>query len=370
MLSLANVRIGGGAARLDRPDAPPPRARGDRGPGVQLRRGAQDRRPGDLARLPRRRARARRHARQRRDRRGRHPQPAHDPGDPAADRRRAAARRGPRRGLHVAARLHRAERAPRRAGALDVHEPAQLGRGDDPPARPGARRRAAAVDVVLRHRRDRGAALRIALGERSSGCARTASASTATSSALDGEDEVVARCLGWQERRGALDFEIDGVVVKVDDLELQRRLGVRRARPALGGGLEVPADHRGDPRCTAVALERRQVRRPAPVRGARAGPRRRRHGQAGDAAQRGGPRPQGHPLGRRRDRPARRRRDPAGRLARAARGRAARPLAAGAAAGALPELRHADGQGRASSPAARTATAPSAAGSCSRRSRP
>src|SRR6185295_565386 len=42
---------------------------------------------------------------------------------------------------------------------------------------------------------------------------------------LHGEDEVVARCLGWQERRGALDFEIDGVVVKVDDLELQRRLG-------------------------------------------------------------------------------------------------------------------------------------------------
>ncbi|MCU0314105.1 MAG: NAD-dependent DNA ligase LigA [Solirubrobacteraceae bacterium] len=43
---------------------------------------------------------------------------------------------------------------------------------------------------------------------------------------LDAEDEVVARCLEWQARRGALDFEIDGVVVKVDDAELQRRLGV------------------------------------------------------------------------------------------------------------------------------------------------
>ena len=40
------------------------------------------------------------------------------------------------------------------------------------------------------------------------------------------EEEVVAQCLEWQRRRGALDFEIDGVVVKVDDLELQRRLGV------------------------------------------------------------------------------------------------------------------------------------------------
>src|SRR4051794_10444894 len=43
---------------------------------------------------------------------------------------------------------------------------------------------------------------------------------------LGSEDEVVARCLAWQERRALLDFEIDGVVVKVDDLELQRRLGV------------------------------------------------------------------------------------------------------------------------------------------------
>ena len=43
---------------------------------------------------------------------------------------------------------------------------------------------------------------------------------------LTTEDDVVAQCRAWQERRGALDFEIDGVVVKVDDLELQRRLGV------------------------------------------------------------------------------------------------------------------------------------------------
>jgi len=42
---------------------------------------------------------------------------------------------------------------------------------------------------------------------------------------LEGEQEVIAQCLRWQQRRGELDFEIDGVVVKVDDLELQRRLG-------------------------------------------------------------------------------------------------------------------------------------------------
>ncbi|HEX2086517.1 MAG TPA: NAD-dependent DNA ligase LigA, partial [Solirubrobacteraceae bacterium] len=42
---------------------------------------------------------------------------------------------------------------------------------------------------------------------------------------LGDEDAVVELCLSWESRRGALDFEIDGVVVKVDDLELQRRLG-------------------------------------------------------------------------------------------------------------------------------------------------
>jgi DNA ligase (NAD+) len=39
------------------------------------------------------------------------------------------------------------------------------------------------------------------------------------------EQEVLARCNDWLERRGSLDFEIDGVVVKVNDFELQRRLG-------------------------------------------------------------------------------------------------------------------------------------------------
>ncbi|HEY3829409.1 MAG TPA: NAD-dependent DNA ligase LigA [Solirubrobacteraceae bacterium] len=42
---------------------------------------------------------------------------------------------------------------------------------------------------------------------------------------LGSEDEVVAQCLEWQRRRGELDFEIDGVVIKVSDLQLQRRLG-------------------------------------------------------------------------------------------------------------------------------------------------
>jgi DNA ligase (NAD+) len=38
-------------------------------------------------------------------------------------------------------------------------------------------------------------------------------------------EEAVKTCLAWGERRDRLAFEIDGVVLKVDDFELQRRLG-------------------------------------------------------------------------------------------------------------------------------------------------
>ena len=48
---------------------------------------------------------------------------------------------------------------------------------------------------------------------------------------LETEDGVIAQCEGWEQRRGSLDFEIDGVVVKVNDLELQRRLGVVGREP-------------------------------------------------------------------------------------------------------------------------------------------
>jgi DNA ligase (NAD+) len=48
---------------------------------------------------------------------------------------------------------------------------------------------------------------------------------------LHGVDEVAERCRWWEDRREALDFEIDGVVVKVDDRGLQRELGVAGREP-------------------------------------------------------------------------------------------------------------------------------------------
>ena len=44
-------------------------------------------------------------------------------------------------------------------------------------------------------------------------------------------DSVVKRCRWWQERREGLDFEIDGVVIKVDERHLWRELGVAGREP-------------------------------------------------------------------------------------------------------------------------------------------
>jgi DNA ligase (NAD+) len=44
-------------------------------------------------------------------------------------------------------------------------------------------------------------------------------------------EETVAACKAWEERRDALDFETDGAVVKVNDLQTQRDLGVVGREP-------------------------------------------------------------------------------------------------------------------------------------------
>ncbi len=46
-----------------------------------------------------------------------------------------------------------------------------------------------------------------------------------------GVEEVVKRCHWWEERRESLDYEIDGVVVKIDERSLWRELGVVGREP-------------------------------------------------------------------------------------------------------------------------------------------
>jgi DNA ligase (NAD+) len=48
---------------------------------------------------------------------------------------------------------------------------------------------------------------------------------------LESIEDVAAACVEWEKRRLELDYEIDGVVVKVDSLDQQRRLGALHARP-------------------------------------------------------------------------------------------------------------------------------------------
>ncbi len=44
-------------------------------------------------------------------------------------------------------------------------------------------------------------------------------------------DDVAAACVEWEKRRIELDYEIDGIVIKVDSLDQQRRLGALHSRP-------------------------------------------------------------------------------------------------------------------------------------------
>jgi DNA ligase (NAD+) len=48
---------------------------------------------------------------------------------------------------------------------------------------------------------------------------------------LETIEEVAEACRAWEARRGDLDYEIDGIVIKVDDLDQQRRLGALHGRP-------------------------------------------------------------------------------------------------------------------------------------------
>jgi DNA ligase (NAD+) len=57
----------------------------------------------------------------------------------------------------------------------------------------------------------------------------------------DGIDAVAAFCAEWAEKRRTLDFETDGVVVKVDDLALREKLGATAKFPRWATAFKFPA---------------------------------------------------------------------------------------------------------------------------------
>ena len=48
---------------------------------------------------------------------------------------------------------------------------------------------------------------------------------------LESIEQVAEACRGWERKRAELDYEIDGIVIKVDDYDQQRRLGALHSRP-------------------------------------------------------------------------------------------------------------------------------------------
>jgi DNA ligase (NAD+) len=57
-------------------------------------------------------------------------------------------------------------------------------------------------------------------------------------------DEVAAHCLHWQEHRHDLDYEIDGVVIKLDDAAQRERLGVTSRAPRWAIAYKFPPEER------------------------------------------------------------------------------------------------------------------------------
>ena len=74
---------------------------------------------------------------------------------------------------------------------------------------------------------------------------------------LESIDAVAKACRDWERKRADLDYEIDGIVIKVDDYAQQQRARRAPLAAALGARVQVGADDRDD-----AAREDHDPRRP------------------------------------------------------------------------------------------------------------
>ena len=199
---------------------------------------------------------ARRHPGRRPGRRGRHRERPHDRrrARPAA-RGRAPPVGGAGRGVHAARHLRGAQRRPGGGGPAPLRQPPQHrgrlaaaeGPGDDRPAGPPLlglpARRGGGRPGLPDPRRVAG-----------SGWARWASRSTRSWRSSPPSTEVYEHCRHWEEHRHDLAYEIDGVVVKLDDLARRDGSAPRPRRRA--GPSPTSSRRRSARRCCATSRSR------------------------------------------------------------------------------------------------------------------
>ncbi len=178
------------------------------------------------------------------------PRPARPGGRPAP---RGA--RGARRGLHADRRLRRPQPPPGRGRGQAVRQPAELGRriaASEGPRRDGLPR---PLLLGLSGGRDHPGAHRRCRRTRpptwppasrppSAWLGRAGFPVNPEVHLVHGLDDVLAFCARWEERRHDLGYEIDGVVVKVDDLGLQRSLGSTSRAPRWAIAYKFPPEER------------------------------------------------------------------------------------------------------------------------------
>ena len=156
-------------------------------------------------------------------------------------------------------------------------------------------------------------------------------------------EEVEAFVAHWAEHRHDLEYEIDGVVVKVDASGLQNELGRTSKAPRWAIAYKYPPEERTTLlKDIMVSIGRTGVG--DPVRGAGAGAGRRVHGRPGDPPQPGRGRPPRRPPRRHRVRAQGRRRHPRG--GRPGPDQAAQAAAALEVPGQVPRVRHPPGPPR------------------------
>ena len=161
-------------------------------------------------------------------------------------------RRGAGGGVPAARGVRRVQRDARGGRAADVREsPERRGREASASStrgrRPSARCRSGATPSGT------GRASTSPVSERrSSGSGRGVPREPADHRRAD-LDAAQAACARWEARRGEVDYDIDGAVVKIDAFDLQRRLGAVGRAPRWAVAYKFAADHRDDDACATSA---------------------------------------------------------------------------------------------------------------------